>query len=182
MGDELQLIRNAKRGSAEAFSELVSGYRERLFRFLLTRCRCYADAEDVLQDTLVSAYRYIDTYDQQWRFSTWLYRIAMRNAARLRPLHVGEPGGEKDNEDDPLAHCIALSERDNLWRIAKKLLSDEVYSALWLRYVEEMSINEISAVLERSGSWTKVNLLRGRRALEAEMNRQAKQAASERYG
>ena len=80
MASELQLIEAAKAGSADAFADLVRSYRERLLRFLLTRCSSLADAEDVLQDTLISAYRYIHSYDPRWRFSTWLYRIAIRNA------------------------------------------------------------------------------------------------------
>ncbi|MDH3909427.1 MAG: RNA polymerase subunit sigma-24, partial [Gammaproteobacteria bacterium] len=74
MTDELQLIAAAKAGSADAFCDLARRYRERLLRFLLTRCANYADAEDVLQDSLISAFRYLHSYDPRWRFSTWLYR------------------------------------------------------------------------------------------------------------
>ena len=182
MSDELKLIDAAKGGSVDAFTELVRGYRDGLFRFLLTRCTNRADAEDALQDTLINAYRYLGSYNPQWRFSTWLYRIAIRNAGRLRSdehLELGEP---PDHGADPLAHCLAASERENLWRSAKRILSDEVFAAMWLRYVEDMSVRDISNVLERSSSWTKVNLLRGRRALEAEMNSTARSAGSEAYG
>ena len=182
MSDELKLINSAKSGSVDAFTELVHGYREGLFRFLLTRCANHADAEDVLQDTFINAYRYIETYNPQWRFSTWLYRIAIRNAGRIRQDNVAELGDVSDDSSDPLAHCIAEAERHNLWRNAKRLLSDEVFAAMWLRYVEDMSIRDIAAVLERSSSWTKVNLLRGRRALEAEMNNGAQGPGSEAYG
>jgi RNA polymerase sigma-70 factor (ECF subfamily) len=182
VSDELKLVDAAKRGSVGAFTELVRGYREGLFRFLQTRCTSHADAEDALQDTLINAYRYIGSYDPRWRFSTWLYRIAIRNAARLRTEHLVELGDHADDGADPLAHCLAESERDNLWRSAKRVLSDEVFTAMWLRYVEDMSVRDIASVLERSSSWTKVNLLRGRRSLEAEMNATAGNAGSEAYG
>ena len=83
---ELQLIDAAKAGSADAFADLVLRYRDRLLRFLLTRCASYADAEDALQDTLINAYRYLHSYDPRWRFSTWLYRIAIRNAQKIAVL------------------------------------------------------------------------------------------------
>ena len=169
MSDELQLVDAAKSGSVDAFTELVHGYRERLLRFLLTRCTNHADAEDALQDTLINAYRYIGSYDPRWRFSTWLYRIAIRNAGRLRTENLAELGEPEDDGADPLAHCIADSERDNLWRSAKRILSDEVFAAMWLRYVEDMSVNDVASVLKRSTSWTKVNLMRGRQALAAEL-------------
>ena len=180
---EAQLLAAAKAGSAEAFADLARSYRERLFRFLLTRCASYADAEDVLQDTLIAAYRYIHTYDPRWRFSTWLYRIAIRNAARLHCPEVVDGGGEievRDEESDPLLQCIADSESENLWVCARRELNDDVFAAMWLRYAEDMSVNDISKALDRSVSWTKVNLMRGRRTLEAQMNDAAER--SEAYG
>lgn len=177
---ETQLVEAAQAGSAEAFADLVHSYRDRLLRFLLTRCTSYADAEDALQDTLINAYRYIRSYDSRWRFSTWLYRIAIRNAAKLRTPDIVELGDLRDEESDPLLQCIADSESENLWIGARRLLNDEVFLAMWLRYAEDMSVNDISKVLDRSVSWTKVNLLRGRRALDAELN--GAENESEAYG
>jgi len=177
---ETQLVEAAQAGSAEAFTDLVRRYRDRLLRFLLTRCTSHADAEDALQDTLINAYRYIRSYDPRWRFSTWLYRIAIRNAARLRSKDVIELGDLRDEESDPLLQCIADSETENLWINARRLLNDEVFAAMWLRYAEDMSINDISKALDRTASWTKVNLMRGRRALDAELN--GTNEKSEAYG
>ena len=180
MSTDLELIEAAKSGSVDAFTELVHAYRERLLRFLVTRCASFADAEDALQDTFINAYRYLHSYDPRWRFSTWLYRIAIRNAARLNSGNVTELGDIADSEGDPLSHCIKDSERSNLWRAAKRILSDEVYTAMWLRYAEDMSVNDISGALDRTSSWTKVNLMRGRQALEAEMN--SADSRSKAYG
>lgn len=170
----------AQAGSVGAFTDLVRSYRERLLRFLMTRCANFADAEDALQDTLISAFRYIRTYDSRWRFSTWLYRIAIRNAAKARTVEVLPPGDLCDEESDPLLQCMADSETENLWVSARRLLSEEVFAAMWLRYAEDMSINDIAAALDRSASWTKVNLMRGRRVLDEEMNRAVTE--SEAYG
>lgn len=182
MSDELNLIDAAKGGSVDAFTELVRGYRDGLFRFLLTRCTNRADAEDALQDTLINAYRYLHSYDSRWRFSTWLYRIAINSAARLKAVDTVELGDLGDEENDPLRQCIHASERENLWLAARRLLSEEVYIAMWLRYVEDMSVNDISSVLERSVSWTKVNLMRGRKTLDAELNKDATDEKSKAYG
>lgn len=184
---ELALIDAAKRGDVEAFTRLVAAYRQALFRYLLTLSPSHADAEDSLQDTLINAYRYLETYDPRWRFSTWLYRIAVRNAYRNRPRQTVRIDGDEacelvDAEGDPLDQCAAASERENLWRSARRLLSGEVYTAMWLRYVEELSIRDISHVLGRSVSWTKVNLLRGRRVLESELDGRPEKAECEAYG
>lgn len=181
-GNEPALIDAAKRGSTEAFTRLIARYREGLFRYLLTRSACRADAEDALQDTLMNAYRYLDSYDSRWRFSTWLYRIAIRNAASNR----SEPSRDVDDLHDaganPLEHCIVASERENLWRLARELLTDEVYTAMWLRYVEELSIRDVASVLDRSESWAKVNLMRGRDALDEAVNIEPDRARSTTYG
>jgi len=163
-----------------AFTDLVGAYRDRLLRFLVTRCASYADAEDALQDTLINAYRYLHSYDPRWRFSTWLYRIAIRNAAKLHTPDMLELGELRAEESDPLLQCIADSESRNLWISAKQLLNDEVFQAMWLRYAEDMSVNDIAKALDRSASWTKVNLMRGRRKLDAELNGAEKR--SEAYG
>ena len=180
MSDELELITAAKAGSADAFADLVRSYRVRLLKFLMTRCDNHADAEDVLQDTLIAAYKYLNSYDPRWRFSTWLYRIAIRNAQKIRSENVVEFGDLSDEESDPLLHCISASESENLWISARRVLNDDVFAATWLRYAEDMSINDISKALDRTDSWTKVNLLRARKALEVEMNRENK--GSEAYG
>lgn len=171
--DELRLIRDARAGSVDAFTGLVEAYKVRLLRFLLTRCPSYADAEDALQDTFVNAWRYLDSYDARWRFSTWLYRIAVNHAARLKAPAVEPADDVADHDSDPLAACIAASERENLWLSARRLLNDDVFAAMWLRYAEDMSIRDVARVLDRSGTWTKVNLHRGRQVLDAELNRQA---------
>ena len=172
MKSDEQLVDEAKRGSEAAFSELVTRYQQKLLRFLVTRSSSRADAEDAVQDTFVNAYRYLDSYKPAWRFSTWLYRIAIRNAARQAQPATDEIGEQADPEADPLTDCVEESERRNLWLIAKRSLAPEAYAALWLRYVEDMSVRDVAAALDRSESWAKVTLLRSRnavaRALEAE--------------
>jgi RNA polymerase sigma-70 factor (ECF subfamily) len=158
------------RGSAGAFDRLVERYQERLFRFLLTRCASRADAEDTMQDTFVSAFRYLDSYDPKWQFSTWLYRIALRNAARNYARNRDVETGAADHTADLLQDCIEASDRENLWVTAKRLLSDEVYAAMWLRYAEDMPVKEVARALGRPQSWTKVALLRARRRLARELN------------
>ena len=174
MTDE-QLVEAALGGSMPAFGEIVERYSERLLRFLVARCRNRADAEDALQDTFANAYRYLDSYNPKWRFSTWIYRIAIRNAARLRQVSVVDSGDTDavDETADPLHDCIRQSERENLWLTARDLLSEDAYAAMWLRYVEDLSLREVAESLQRSSSWTKVTLMRARNALEQELNRRA---------
>lgn len=188
MSNETALVAAAKRGSVRAYTELVSVYRDGLLRFLVTRTPSFADAEDALQDTLINAYRYINSYDAKWRFSTWLYRIAINNLSRISAaeprdkVEVGQIDELGDEEGGPLELCIAANERENLWLSARRVLNDEVFTAMWLRYVEDMSVNDIAAVMERSVSWAKVNLLRARKQLEADLRNTPVKKVSKAYG
>ena len=182
LSDE-QLVEASLQGAASAFDELIERYQERLLRFLLTRSPCRADAEDAIQDTFISAYRYLASFDPRWRFSTWIYRIALRNLARQRRPEWQESDEILVSDEDPLQDCIDHSERENVWLTAKRLLSDDAFSAMWLRYVEDMSVKEIGQALDKSLSWVKVTLLRGRRRLAAELVEAAPtRAQRESYG
>jgi RNA polymerase sigma-70 factor (ECF subfamily) len=178
-----QLVEESLAGSALAFSELVERYQERLLRFLLTRSTSRADAEDAIQDTFISAYRYLHSFNPQWRFSTWIYRIAIRNVARQSggEMHEVETVADED-APDPLEECMDASVRQNVWQTAKRLLNQDAYAAMWLRYVEDLSIKEVARALDKTQSWAKVTLLRGRRALSAELSEDESTARRENYG
>jgi RNA polymerase sigma-70 factor (ECF subfamily) len=178
-----QLAANAQQGNAEAYTELVTRYQERLFRFLQTRCASRADAEDALQEAFVDAWRYLHSYNSRWRFSTWLYRIAIRRAARQRTDVAANEQDEAIADADPLAACMAADERENLWLTARRLLSEDAVTALWLHSVEEMAVKDIAQALQRSLPWTKVSLMRSRRRLRAALTvQQAERPKSEAYG
>lgn len=164
-----KLVEASLQGSDDAFNELLGRYQERLLRFLLTRSASQADAEDAMQDAFISAYRYLHSYNPRWRFSTWLYRIALRNLAAQQQPQAVVVDSVAVAANDPLQDCLAAAERENIWTTAKRLLSDDGFNALWLRYVEEMSVREVATALNRSLSWTKVTLFRGRRRLKAEL-------------
>ncbi|MEL6760905.1 MAG: sigma-70 family RNA polymerase sigma factor [Myxococcota bacterium] len=166
MKAEQRLIEEAQAGSLTAFTALVEHYQPRLLRFLRARCGSSSDAEDVLQDTFVNAYRYLYSYDARWAFSTWLYRIAIRNAARhSRAANRADEQAPPPGAPDVLEQMIKKEEETNLWTTARVVLNDEVYAALWLRYAEDMPIADVAHTLKRSTSWTKVNLLRARSRL-----------------
>ena len=183
MKSDEQLVEVAKSGDDAAFIELVERYQDRLLRFLLTRSRSHADAEDAVQDTFMNAYRYLASFNPRWRFSTWIYRIGIRNLSQSAPPGGAEPGELADPGADPLRDCIQVSERQNLWLTARAILSGDAYTALWLRYAEDMSIKEIATAMDRSVSWVKVTLLRARNRLSAELHDGSREAnEGEAYG
>lgn len=178
-----ELADAAKEGSDAAFAVLVARYQQRLLRFLLTRCATRADAEDALQDTFIDAYRYIASFNPRWRFSTWIYRIGIRNAMRISRPATADAVDVADDGADPLKDAIRSSDRDNLWLTARRVLSPDAYTALWLRYAEDMSVREVGDAMERNTSWAKVTLLRARNRIGDALTAQHAEAAEgEVYG
>lgn len=173
-----ELALRAAGGSLEAFGELVKRFEVRLFNFLLRRTASRADAEDLTQEAFIRAWERIHRYEPTWRFSTWLFTIAARLAVshhrRRRPTlrWVGdedesappEPAHERDEE-------IATGAR--LWALAGRVLTPEQHTALWLRYAEDMNIEEIAAVLRKSAVGVRVMLFRARQILAEQMEREA---------
>ncbi|MBZ2206628.1 sigma-70 family RNA polymerase sigma factor [Massilia soli] len=75
-----QLVARVQRGDCRAFDQLAARYRGRLLRLILRIVHDPADAEDVLQDTLVRAYRAINAFRGDAAFYTWLFRIGVNTA------------------------------------------------------------------------------------------------------
>ena len=71
------LVRKVKAGDVEAFGELVSRYRTRIYHTAYQMTNSYADADDLAQEALIRAYHSLATFDERANFYTWLYRIVV---------------------------------------------------------------------------------------------------------
>jgi len=165
------LAARARCGDEACFQELARRLRAPLAAFVVRRLPSPADADDVVQETLLRAYRHIDRYDPTRRFSTWLFAIGKNVASNHRAAHLRrtdlEQRGGRESETVAVQVAVGPAARaaDDLWRTAQRLLSGEAYRALWLRYAEDLSVGEIARELGRTAVSTKVMLFRARRKL-----------------
>jgi RNA polymerase sigma-70 factor, ECF subfamily len=161
-----ELAVRAQAGSLEAYSALVDCFQDRLFNFLLRRVRASADAEDLTQEAFIRAWQRISTYRPDWRFSTWLFTIAVRLAvsegrrSTRRTERLGEAHAALGAADG--AKLIGGEERSQIWALVGELLSHDQQTAVWLRYVEDMAITDIARVMGRSQVAVRVMLFRAR--------------------
>lgn len=165
-----QLAARAAEGSLDAFGELVRRFESRLFNFLLRRTSARADAEDLTQETFIRAWERIHCYKPDWRFSTWLFTIAARLAIshhrKRRPSLRWSIDEDADSPAPPVGE--PTDERATgaqLWSLAARVLGPDQHTALWLRYAEDMSIDEIARVLGKSQVGVRVMLFRARQLL-----------------
>ena len=122
----------------------------------------------MVQDTFLKIYRSIDRYDPAFRFSTWLYTSANRLAidsfrknAVARDKAAVSSGGDIP---DPAAGREIEAGATGVWDVARTLSVDR-YRVLWLRYGEDMTIEEIAAIVGRSRLAVRVLLHRARTSL-----------------
>lgn len=166
------LAARAQAGDEGSFAELVTRLRDPLTAFLARRLDAAADADDVAQETFLRAFRHIDRYDPQRRFSTWLFAIGKNVAADHRASDRRRAERARETSDEPVAAAAlagvdALAERDGgaLWHAARHVLGDDAYRALWLRYAQDLSVREVAREMGRSVVAIKVMLFRARRKL-----------------
>ena len=74
--DDFELIAAINNGAPERFAELVARYEGRLYNFGVRMCGDVRDAEDMVQDTFLNAYRYLSGFRGETKFKNWLYRVA----------------------------------------------------------------------------------------------------------
>jgi len=176
LSDE-DLARQTKAGSLEAFEQLVYRYEGRVYGFVSNSGQPPTDAREVTQDTFVRAFQAIAQFDPRQAFAPWLFTIARRKCLdryRSAPrLADTSPAEEPEDLDDPFELLSREEEGRNLWHLARQRLPETHFQALWLRYVEDLSVAEIAPVLGKTQTHVKVLLFRARHALGRELGKTA---------
>ncbi len=162
--DEKLLIKQSLKGNHQSFQRLVIRYEEKLMRFLRVRCDNHSDADDIFQETFLNAHRYLSSYNFKFAFSTWLFNIAINAIHRFYRLNI-------DHEPIESATIEQRPNNTNIWPIARKQLSTEQFEILWLTYAEGYTGKEVSAIVEKSLPWVKINLVRAKEQLRTLMER-----------
>jgi RNA polymerase sigma-70 factor (ECF subfamily) len=163
----------AQRGNRHCFGVLVDRYAERVFRFVMARVRDRHDAEEITQEAFLRAWGALDRYDDRRRFSTWLYTIAHREAISTLRRDVARAAAREGGEERGEESTDPASDR-TIWALAARTLGGAEYEALWLRYVEERTAQEIALILGRTSIGVRVMLSRARERLRAALSDSAK--------
>jgi RNA polymerase sigma-70 factor (ECF subfamily) len=185
-GDE-ELVALARDGNSRAFDELVNRYQNKIYRLARRMTATEEDAEDVLQEAFVKAYKSLGGFKGKSRFSTWLYRITVNLALmKLRkrkldtvpldqPLETGDGVVQRDIEDsglDPLEKMIAAESRAVLDEAVADLPAGH-RAVFVLRDVEKLSTEDTAKVLGITVPAVKSRLHRTRLMLKEQLVRSA---------
>lgn len=172
-------------GREQAFRNVVEEHSRHVFRIAFRLTRNEADAEDVVQETFLKAYRQIDTFEQRSRLATWLHRIAVncaydflrkRGRDEKRTVHPSPQeemaAVERFSSQAPDAHrLLAGSEISRVVESTLDALTAAERSAFILRHFEELPIAEIGERLGLSEAATKHAIFRAVRKMRAALAR-----------
>jgi RNA polymerase sigma-70 factor (ECF subfamily) len=181
---DLAVVARVKAGDHDAFRHLVERHSRSVFRLAYRLTSHEQDAEDVVQETFLRAFREIRRFEARSSFATWLYRITVNCSHDL--LRQRPKAGTRPSLDDPdlgvaaeLADASAAADPmreltsrriDERVRAAMAGLSGQERSAFVMRHYEGLSIEEIGGVLNLKASAAKHSVFRAvqklRRSLE----------------
>jgi RNA polymerase sigma-70 factor, ECF subfamily len=188
--EDAELVRRAKSGDLAAFELLAGRHEGKVYSLALRMLRQQQDAEDVTQQTFLSALENLDGFRGEASFSTWLLRIATHAALKVIRKRQGldvvslEAATESPEEGGPVPHpeFIAdwrdspeeLMQRNEVQRLLDEALAqlDEKHRLVFLlRDVEGLSVRETAEALSLSEANVKVRLLRARLQLREHLTR-----------
>jgi len=149
--DDLDLIRRMQAGDDDAVRDLYAQYGQRLYAYALRLTDDPATAEDVTQNTLVTAWRTARTFRAEGRLIAWLLGIVHHTAMkslRNRTNYLGDVAEETIREDQPSPEEQAQVKDERRWvRQGMQSLSPEHRAVLELIFYQELSLNEVAQVL-----------------------------------
>ncbi len=180
MTDEKKLIERVLAGDTEAFSDLMAIHEKQVYNLCLRMTGHPEDAQDLAQEAFIKAWRGLRFYKFESSFSTWLYRLASnvcidflrqqkRRAADSLTV-TGEDGGDTELEipDSAPMPEQQVTAREEQAQIAAALrqLDEEFRLVLTLRVVEDLSYEEIGAVMDLKPGTVKSRIARARTKLK----------------
>ena len=145
---ERELIELVKKGSREAYQEIVSRYMKKAYYIALSYVHNHQDALDISQESFIKAFRKIKSFSIQKPFFPWFYKLMknlcldhLRRRSRAKEIPLeGIPVLEKESEDREM--------REILWRGIERLPFEQREIVI-LRYFQQLSYSEIAEMTEK---------------------------------
>jgi RNA polymerase sigma-70 factor (ECF subfamily) len=164
--DDIKLMRRAENGDSAAFHALVDHHAQRLFRLAVSLIGNATDAEDVLQETFVGAFRGLKSFEGRASVKIWLTRILVNQAARWRRDRRGR--STEAMPGDVAARAGAAESAIDV-RAAIQQLSPDHQQVLLLREFESLTYEEIADVLDVPRGTVESRLHRARAGLKEKL-------------
>ena len=172
------LARRAQQGDQDAFAELVHRYERQIFSMAYRLVGDYDEAADLAQEAFLRIYRMLDRYDSQKKFFSWMYRVAQNsclNALSKRPGNVIPVERAEEymapadgaNPAEPEQNYLNQELRQNIDQAIAEL-PENYRDVIYLRYIEDLSYQQIAETTGLPVSTIETRLFRGRKQLHSD--------------
>lgn len=161
--EEIDLISKAKKGSDEAFEELINTYKEYLYKMAFIYTKNEHDALDIYQETVYKIYLNIDKLKDSSYFKTWITRILINNV-NMKNRHVNR---FKDVEVEDYIGEIeysSIEEKIDLYD-AIDVLEEKYKTPIILQYFQDLTVSQISKIMDCNENTVKSYIRRGKKKL-----------------
>ena len=178
---DLKLIRRCKRGEEAAFQEVLQRYRGPVYNLCWRMTRNDEDARDLGQEVFIKVFSLLDRYDEQYAFSSWLFRIATNHCIdhlrrqRLRFLSLERDGGGDEEEEAEMQIAdagpppdVVVQRREALDRLEEVIgeLPPHYRVITLLRHDQQLSYEEIAESLQLPLGTVKARIHRARNMIQ----------------
>ena len=188
---DAQAVAAVRAGDGEAFRALLERHGRAVFRLAFRMTGNEHDAEDVVQETFLRAYRRLADFEERAQFGSWLHRIAAncaydllrgraRRSARFAPLDAEGELPEAPTEDPGADRLLAGGEVRQRVKVAMARMSDLERSAFTLRHLEGLTTAEIASALGLPADAAKQSVFRAVRKVREALAEHAPGAAEAR--
>jgi len=168
-----EIIESIKKGNHSDFALLVDRYKNKAFSMLERMLKNKMEAEEILQDCFLKAFKGLNNFKGESTFSTWFYKIAYNTAVSRLTIQKRKTESEMSSIDEHFNlksdYDYNISEQKDLSKYMNEMVNrlPENYSAvITMFYLEGMTCEEISKVMGTSVNNVKVMLHRSRIALK----------------
>jgi RNA polymerase sigma-70 factor (ECF subfamily) len=180
------LVARTQRGDTGAFDILIDRYKQRLYATVYHMTSNHEDANDVVQDVFIKAYRSLNSFKGQSSFYTWIYRIAVNRTInfvkrRKNKGHFSLNDVDNDIESDPdfvelMSHVTprteaGLNELQKTLNEALQKLSEEHRTAVILHDVQGLTHADIAKIMRCPETTVRSRLFYARQQLQGMLNR-----------
>ena len=122
--DEIELIKLAQKGDIHAFEKLIDKIKHEIYSFAYLKLQDVASAEDITQETIITIYKKINSYNFKGKFSNWVYKIAYNTLRKL-----AEKFKTQNSVDEELENLELLDSRD-IENLEEKITQEQILEKL----------------------------------------------------
>ena len=190
INDDQKLIDAINKGDTKAYAQLVNRYKDLVYTLAIRMFRNREEAEEVAQDTCIKVFKSLDKFKGDSKFSTWIYKVTYntcldrikKNKKHLNDVAIDEFTFNKLETIDNALDNLIKEEKNRLIKNCINKLPEDSSALITLFYFEDLSLEEISKIINIEANTVKVKLFRARKKLAVILEQYLQPQNSMDYG